>query len=74
MRHYIFDPSTGQIGIPNGDAFYFFKNLAYSKDVPVPVVMSDGVKVETEVTIVAENNQMDFSALGNRIKVDLTNR
>jgi hypothetical protein len=61
IDQYIFYPSSGKIGIPNHGQFVYFRFVAYSKDVPVPVVFSDDrIKVETDMNIIVENGILRF--------------
>ncbi len=76
--HYIFYPVDGRIGIPNRGQFGtlpFVSALAYSTDSPVPVVFSDdGIKVETDMNVVLDNNSLEFNTrLGRRVRADLGN-
>ena len=75
IDQYVFYPSRGEIGIPSRGQFEYFWFLAYSKDVPVPVVMSyDKIKVETYMNIVVDNGRLRFRARGNyQVEVDLNN-
>ena len=72
MDEYIFYPSTGKIGIPSIDQFYVFSLLTYSKDLPVPVVLStDKTKVEMDIDISLNENHLEFTTRwGWRIRAD----
>jgi hypothetical protein len=73
VDQYIFYPSTGKIGIPNFNEFVRLPIFIYAKDIPVPVVFSDDrAKVETDMNIVIEDGNLQFTTLrGRRILADL---
>jgi len=67
---YIFYPSRRLIGIPNSNAFIFLPRYAFSKDPSPAVVMSDNaVKVETDMNIVVDQNNIEFTTLGGGVRV-----
>ncbi|NOT46240.1 MAG: hypothetical protein HOP17_00625 [Acidobacteria bacterium] len=75
VDEYIFYPSTRLIGIPSLGQLQVFSFFAYSNDVPVPVVLSTNkVKVETDMNIVVDDKQIEFTTFHNlRIKADRNN-
>lgn len=59
---YILDPSTGDVGIPNGSQFTYFFSLAYSSDAQVPVVSSKSVgKIGFDMEIVMNDKIVEFN-------------
>lgn len=74
IDEYIFYPTTGQIGIPSFSNFFIFPHFAFSRDVPVPVVLStDKIWLETErdLDIVVDENHVEFTTRHNlRVRAD----
>lgn len=61
---YIFYPSTKQIGIPSGNQLHVSPVLVFTNEAPVPVVLSsDRIKVETDMNIVIDDKQIEFTTL-----------
>lgn len=71
---YIFYPSKNLIGVPNANQFIYLPMYAYSIDVPPPVIMSnDRVKMETDMSIVINDDVIEFTTLnGGRARIALT--
>ena len=72
IDEYIFYPTTSQIGIPSSSQFFVSPLLAYSKDVPAPVVLSTNkIKVEMDMNIVVDGKRVEFTTLDNlRVRAD----
>lgn len=70
---YIFYSSSNLIGIPSGNQFIFLPMFAYSKEVVPPAVMSgNSIKIEIDMNIVVDENDIEFTTLeGGRAKVEL---
>jgi hypothetical protein len=72
---YIYYSSTKEIGVPNANQFVFLGFCAYSKDLPVPVVLSSNrIKIETDMNIIERNEWIEFTGMdGQRIKLYRSN-
>jgi len=72
---YIYYSSSKDIGVPDITEFIFLGLCAYSKDLPVPAVMSSNrIKIETDMYIVEQNEWVEFTGMdGERIKVFRSN-
>ena len=70
--HYIFNPSTKEIGIPSAGQLHVCPILVFSNEAPVPVVFSSNkIKVETDMNIVINDKQVEFTTLhGTRVKAE----
>ena len=69
---YIFYPSTKEIGVPSGNQLHVSPVLVFSNEAPVPVVLSSNrIKVETDMDIVVDDKQIEFTTFqGVRIKAE----
>ena len=74
IDEYVFYPSTGKVGIPNGSEFkmFFSPFLVYAKEVSVPTVLStDRIKVDEDLKVVVDAKYVEFKTLhGLRLKAD----
>lgn len=73
-QEYILDPSTGDVGIPNGGQFTYVSSIAYSSDIRVPFVSSKSAKVDTDMNIVMNDKIIEFTIRpGIRISAERNN-
>jgi len=72
---YIYYSASKEIGVPNDSQFIFLGFCAYSKDAPVPAVLSSNrVKIEAGMNIVEQNEWVEFTGLkGQRIRLYRSN-
>jgi hypothetical protein len=70
--HYIFYPSTKEIGIPSGTQLHVSPVIVFNNEAPVPVVLSSNrIKVETDMNIVVDDKHIEFTThQGVRIKAE----
>lgn len=72
-RDYIYFPSSQKIGIPQGFQFTLTPLLAYSHEVPVPVVLSENkIEVEGDMEVSVENGKLRFrTPIYRQVEADL---
>lgn len=65
---YVFSPATNEITIPScGSQVHSFGIVAFSNESPIPgVLSSDKIKVETDMNIVINDNEIGFTTLSGR--------
>lgn len=77
IDEYVFYPSTGSIGIPNGIEFklYFSPVLVYGKETPVPTVLATNrIKIDEDFNFVVDAKHLEFTTLHRlRLKADRIN-